>query len=164
MVEDDFEEQFLKANANVDHMSSVLGDFLRNCMRVASSNGNSSQTYAAMEDFKTLFRLIGHSEGVKTFELIDKAIEQLQPGETHSDIDRAYQRAAWAGVKYLTESSAGDAAAKGRSAQRQRDFQDAISRIEDERDAARARFKASLPAKPPSVAKRSSTTSKRKPK
>src|SRR5262245_48118327 len=78
-MDDDLQERFLQANANVDQMASQLADCLRNCMRAIAAEDPSSPRYRAVQNFDMLLKLMVRSEGVRLYELFEKAIDELRP-------------------------------------------------------------------------------------
>ena len=122
-----------RLNANVDYMASQLADMIRSCMRSSASSEGNSRTYQALEKFQLLLKLIGYSEGIKGYELFEKALEEFKY-ETDDEIDRAILRAAKTGMQYLIELSCSDPAAGGRASKRQYAFLDALKCIDHARE------------------------------
>ncbi|MBI1650125.1 hypothetical protein [Hyphomicrobium sulfonivorans] len=137
---EDFGERFLKANANVDYMASVLAQMLRNCMRASASQDPAGQTYEAMQNYMTLQKLVGYSEGVKAYELFEKAIAELRIDEQNNRVDAAIVHAAKMGLRVLVEKSCYDGAAGGRASRREDEFLNAIERIEPAREEERKKW------------------------
>jgi hypothetical protein len=160
-MDEDWNERFLKANANVDFMATRLADCLRNCMRAVAAGDPTSPRYRAVEDFDMLLKLIVRSEGVPLHELFEKAIDELRPERLSLDqlssewraeycYERSIMSAAESGLQFLVESSCADNAARGRASRRESDFLSAIRRIEaarqDMAQEANARWQAPKPA------------------
>ncbi len=112
---------------------------IRHCMRsIASSDGGRYQTHEALQDFMALQKLISYSDGVKGYELFDKALAELRP-TTEDDLDRAILSAAKTGVQLIVERSCPDTAARGRASKREDKFLLALERIEAARERSRHR-------------------------
>ena len=77
MEDDDLDERFLKAKANVDNMAYQLADCLRNCMRAVASVDPSLARYRTARDFEIFLKLLVRSEGIRLHELFEKTIEQI---------------------------------------------------------------------------------------
>jgi len=139
-MEEDFQERFLKANANVDYMAQTLADVLRNCIRASVASNPSSQTYEAAKNFEMLLKLIVRSEGVRIYELLEKAIEDITVEPRPDSVDGAITHAAQMGMRFLVEQSCHDNAARGRAGKRRSEFLDAIKCIEEAREEMRRRY------------------------
>ena len=134
--DEDFGEQFLQANANVDCMAHKLADCLRNCMRAVATNDPSSAAFNATQEFDLFLKLLVRSEGVRLGILFDKAIEAIRPVQpdftselsAYDEYAQSIMQAAQDGIRYLVENSCGDNAARGRTSQRKSDFLSAIKR------------------------------------
>jgi hypothetical protein len=131
---DDPHDAILKANANVEHMSSLLADFVRAIMRSTATNGRSSQAYNAMEALTEFLRHLPHAEDVRTYDLIEKTIDDLTVEVDENSLDCDRVRAAKMGMRYLIEASCRDGAARGRSAKRMDEFEHAWKMVDELRD------------------------------
>jgi len=139
------EEDFLKANANTDYMAARLADCLRDCMRAVAADSPDSRRYYAVQNFSMLIRQLKHWENPNLHELFAKAIDHLRPlhppwDDPRHAVERAYIVAAEHGIKFLTELTSRDTAARGRTSRRQSEFMDAIKWIDEAREERRKHY------------------------
>lgn len=131
---EDFGERALQANANADVMAEELADIVRSIMRAAVANSdNRSQTYLATKKLDYFLELFARADSVDLHELVENTVADLTIELPENSVDEPLLRAASAGVRYLIEKSCSDPAAKGRASKRQREFEHAAERIQEDR-------------------------------
>lgn len=134
-MDDDFSEQFLKANANPEFITHRFADVVRDLMRCVAADEPSRPLYSAAEGMKFVMELLKRCENPVTwYSIFTSAVASIHQMLPEDGDDRLYLRAARDGLKYLVESSATDNAARGRASRRLSEF---ISMIESSRRSTR---------------------------
>lgn len=126
MIDDDFQERFLKANARPEYIAGEVTEIIRNLMRAVADSDPSNATWKAAQLLNNVVELIKRCDEPLTFYgILLEAVEDLQKNLPEQAWDRDYVHAAQRGMKYLAEVSATDNAARGRASKRLSEFRSA---------------------------------------
>lgn len=132
MNRSEFNDAFVKANANREFIAHEMADVLRDLMRAISSEDDTG--YKAAERMNFVGELLQHcDEKLGWWHIFSDAIEIIRANEPQNSFEADYLHIAKRGIKYFVESSATDNAARGRAAARRRDLEQAIKWQEESR-------------------------------
>lgn len=131
----DFNEAFLRANANLDFIGTQFAGVLRNLMRAVSSTDPTDGAYSAAKQMDFVVDLLSRCEEKFGFyHLFLKALEEFRDDTEWGTVEHSTVHAAQRGIKYLVERSCSDNAARGRTSKRRDEFLSAIKTIEEVRE------------------------------
>ena len=133
----DFDDAFLRANANKDFICSEFTEVLRDLTRaLAVVNEPHSAIHRATKKKNFVMELAEHcDEPISFYVLFSEAVRRLRNIESNDRIDWRILRAVQAGMSLYAESSCVNNAAKGRISQRETRFFDAIRWMNEAREA-----------------------------
>lgn len=132
-MSDDYERMFLRANANAEFMARTLADLVRRLLR-ASINNDGSQKYEAVNAMKFFLDLVTESEGVRLYDIVDKAVADLTVEREWDSYEADNLRIAKDATRYLLDMSSNDGFAQGRASKRWRDVEASIKMREEMRE------------------------------
>jgi len=122
-----YREQFLQANARSEYITAEVTEVIRNLLRAVAADDPSSATWKAAEQMDTVVELIKrYDQPLNFYGIMLAAVKDFQENLPEQEWDRDYVRAAQQGIKYLTEISATDNAARGRASKRLDEFRSAM--------------------------------------
>ncbi len=153
-MSDDYERALMQANANAEFMGHTLADFVRRLMRASISN-DGSQEYQAAEAIKFFLELVSASEGVKIYDITEKAVSELAVEREWDHYEADKLRIAKDATRYLLEMSSRDGFARGRASKRWDDVESSIRLREEMREYRRKKWQEEhAAAKPAPTGKR----------
>lgn len=130
---EDYESAFIRANANAEFIGHQLADLARRLMR-ASINNDGSQKYEAMNTLQYILKLASQAEGVRVYDVIDKAVSDLVVEREWGSYEADNLQIAKDATRYLLDMSSNDGFASGRASKRWRDVEASIKMRDEMRE------------------------------
>lgn len=121
------DDEFLRANANSEFISSQFYLVLIDLLRAVAANDSSASIMRAAKQFHFVLELIGSmEEPIDLCRMLSDAVEDARDAAAKNSRNEDWLYAARSGTQYLTEIACRDGAARGRASKRLQEFERAL--------------------------------------